>query len=144
MVNAHFVAKDATKPLHQLRRQGYFRQEVEHLFTLCERTFNQFDVDGRLPARGYAVEQASIALRKSDFYLRKGLLLERRQLRLQALGQGFETFQSSYCSKMPFLHKAVKAAPSSAVRLRSSARLTSISRAALRKLSAAGAPAASR
>ena len=50
MVHAHFIAKDAPKPLHQLRRQGYFRQEVEHLFTLGEHIFNQFDIDGRLSA----------------------------------------------------------------------------------------------
>ena len=50
MIDTQLVAEDALQPLHHLHRQGYLRQQVEHLLFTLQCQLDQMDVYLRLAA----------------------------------------------------------------------------------------------
>ena len=57
VVDAHTVAEHALQPLHNLHREGYFGQEIEHLLPLFYCLGYEVDIDFGLSARCNPVEQ---------------------------------------------------------------------------------------
>ena len=44
MIDAQTVAEDALQALHHLNGEGYFWQEIEHLFLTLQGTLDEVDV----------------------------------------------------------------------------------------------------
>ena len=79
VVDTHPVAEYPPQPLHDLHRQGDFRQQVQHLFSLPYRFFHQMDIYFRFPRRGDSLQQHAIFFPEVFPYLLQGLFLGSRQ-----------------------------------------------------------------
>ncbi|CDF21703.1 uncharacterized protein BN736_01468 [Prevotella sp. CAG:617] len=96
VVHAHLLAKHARHALHDLRGQGYFGQQVEHLLAAAQAALDELGVDFGLSARGDAVKQADVLLPEHVQNFVKSLLLRFAQRRLERLGQGLAPGQAPY------------------------------------------------
>ena len=75
MIYAHLLAEHASEAGGELRGEGYFGHEAQHLPASRQYLTYEFDVNLGFAARCYAVEQAYFFFLPSVTYLIAGFLL---------------------------------------------------------------------
>ena len=79
MIDTEPVAKDFVQSLHNLNRQGDFGQQIEHLPVFLDGFSDEMDIDFRLSAGSYTMQEHYVFLQHLHQYLIVSILLRHRQ-----------------------------------------------------------------